>query len=63
MIIRSVGTTLFVEMPGRAPAKVVANNTLVTAIWQNYFGANPLQRPLRDALMSKLGNLHALVGN
>jgi len=62
MLIRTVGNTIFVDMPGHA-TKVAGNRTLVTALWQNYFGARPLQRPLRDGLMSKLSNLHALVGH
>lgn len=63
MVIRSVGNNIWVQMPGQGTTKVAGNRTLVTAIWQNYFGARPLQRPLRDALMSKLSNLHALSGN
>jgi hypothetical protein len=60
MITRTVGNTIFVDMPG-ASSKVQGNRALVTAIWKNYFGERPLQRPLRDGMMSKLANLHALV--
>ncbi len=60
MTVRTVGNTIFVNMTG-ANTKVAGNRALVTAIWKNYFGNPPLQRQLRDGMMSKMGFLHNLV--
>ena len=63
MIVRTVGNNIWVQMPGQGTTKVVGNRHLTVALWANYFGGRPLQRPLRTALMSKISNLHGLVGN
>lgn len=60
MIIRTVGNTVFVDMPGQAPARIRGNRALTTAIWKIYFGNPPLQTELRNGMLSMLQNVHQL---
>jgi hypothetical protein len=60
MMIRSSGNNIFVTMPGQAETRIAGNRAMTIALWKVYFGDPPLQRQLRDGLMSMLQNVHAL---
>lgn len=62
MMIMTSGNSISVTT-ARGNTRIAGNRTLVTAIWQIWFGNPCLQAPLRDGMLSGLERLHERAGS